>query len=81
MPQIPFLVEYHTDFDSGVGGSAVVYAEDEGEALLKSEDYCHDKICDEIEEVYEEDKFSVDITITEFNHLEGGDIRDYDVID
>jgi hypothetical protein len=76
---IPFLVEYRTDYDTDCGGSAVVYAEDEGEALIKSEDYCQIKISEEIDDI--DADFSVNILVKEFNNLEDGDIRDYEVID
>lgn len=77
---IPFLVNYSTTFDSCLGGSAVVYAEDFEEARIKSDNYCYDRVFEEIvdDEGYD---IVVDIDIVEFNNLTDGDIRDYEVIE
>lgn len=80
---IAFLVNYSTEYDTCLGGSAIVYAEDREEACLKSEDYCQTKILEEIDEEdvgFGED-IVVDIVISEYSNLIDGDVRDYDVIE
>ena len=80
---IAFLVNYSTEYDTCLGGSAIVYAEDREEAYLKSEDYCQSKIFEEIDEedVGLGEDIVVDITVSEYNNLVDGDIRDYEVIE
>jgi cephalosporin hydroxylase len=74
-----YVVKFSTDYDSNFGGSAITFAEDEGEAVLMSEDFCYNKLLEQIGDTFE--KFSVDINVKRFDSCEDGCIDKYEVIE
>lgn len=82
--KIPFLVEYSTDYDTDVGGAAIMYAECSEDVETDCFNFCYKNMLDELNELDFDGTdvvFDVKLDIREFNSFEDGDIRGYDVIE